>query len=131
MEKIDTIGALGIGLLYLSRVTMDARITDDELLMFKKQINDNLEQMNINSNSLGYWDSYLLYFFENSIDENGNIEYWIKPDVDFEYYRSIFISRTGLNILIASQKDNALEILGLEKADNHIVKRKKEKIKEK
>lgn len=130
MGKIDLINAIGIALIYLKRVNIDM-ISDKEALEFKEQIDINLEKMNSKVKIIyKYNNDYLLDIIKCNRDENGNMTYELDSNVDLDYYKNIFINNTNLDILIASQNENALDVLGLEKKNSHIIiKKDKTKVK--
>ena len=115
-----------LALLYNYEATGGMLLAVDKIKEFDHIIDDNLEEMNSNINMIYPLDySKLIYFI--SFDEKGNEYCILKPNFDEEEARIKYIYRTPYDIIKASKKANALDVLGLELKDNKIVAKEKNK----
>ena len=118
--------AASIALIYVHRATdgMINMVSIEDINDFKDIINNNLEQMNTKIHSLtpDYMvDQDDLFFIYGKAGNNS--EYYIlKDDASSIAKRKGYIMELPLDVVIASQMDNALKCIGLEKQDNEIVK---------
>ena len=118
--------AASIALIYVHRATdgMINMVSIEDINDFKDIINNNLEQMNTKIHSLtpDYMvDPDDLFFIYGKAGNNS--EYYIlKDDASSITKRKGYIMELPLDVVIASQMDNALKCIGLEKQDNEIVK---------
>ena len=118
--------AASIALIYVHRATdgMINMVSIEDINDFKDIINNNLEQMNTKIHSLtpDYMvDPDDLFFIYGKAGNNS--EYYIlKDDASSIAKRKGYIMELPLDVVIASQMDNALKCIGLEKQDNEIVK---------
>ena len=102
-----------IALLYNFDATGSMMLSLDKIKEFDCKIDDNLEKMSSKVNMIYPIDySKLIYF--TSYDEKGNWYYMCKIPID---------------VIRASKKENALDVLGLKLEDNKIVKKEKNKVK--
>lgn len=118
--------AASIALIYVHRATdgMINMVSIEDINDFKDIINNNLEQMNTKIHNLtpDYMvDPDDLFFIYGKAGNNS--EYYIlKDDASSIAKRKSYIMELPLDVVIASQMDNALKCIGLEKQDNEIVK---------
>lgn len=114
--------SLGLLYVYIYSNTKQLMVKLDDLKIFNNCIKSNLEEMKSDVCSSGEWENESIYFSSN--DENGKIYYILKPDLDLNKVKSIFIGCMPVDIIIASQMPNALEALGLVMIDNKIETKK-------
>ena len=76
-------------------------------------------------------DTFFSNFFENDLNmyysvigNDGKIYYVIYPNCDIELITSRIFDYLSVKVCVASQKENALNCLGLTKIDNRIEKKK-------
>lgn len=117
-----------IALLYNYQATARMLLSYDKIKEYDEIINNNLDKMNSNINYINSLDnSKSIYFY--SKDENDKEYLILKPYFDFEKARYEYIGCLPLDIIIASQKENALEVIGLELVDGKLLKKDYEKAK--
>lgn len=117
-----------LALLYNYEATRGMLLAVDKIRKFDHIVDNNLEEMNSNVNMVYPLDySKLIYF--TSFDEKGNEYCILKPDFDEEEARIKYIYRAPYDIIKASKKGNALDVLGLRLEDNKIIKKEKNKVK--
>lgn len=116
-----------IALLYNYIASRDMLLSAEKVDEFDEIVNTNLEEMNI---KLIYPldSSKLIYFI--SWDENGNQYYILKHDFDAERSVIDYIYERPVAISKATQKENALDMLGL-KLENGDIKTKENKVRKK
>lgn len=100
----------------------------DDLKKFHETIEQNFIEMNdkkLNSYvSLQYNNGEPIYF--TSSNELGETYYILKHNFDLEKSKSMYIGCLSIDVLVASQMDNSLDCLGLQKIDGKIVRKKQE-----
>lgn len=119
--KFEDIASMA--LIYTNRATGNKMISYDKVEKFDKIINENLDNMNSKINpSLFYDEESKLYFHAN--DENGKLYLVIDPSVDIKVAQDYHIGCLPIDIVVASQMENALNIIGLQLVDGVLVKKK-------
>ena len=126
--------AISLALIYTSRAThgFSSVITFDKADEYMHTINNNLKDMKSKVNNLTVADyevdpDDLFFTFAADIDNKGY--YIMKTDHESYLKSKNYIMGLPLDIILASEKTNALEILGLEMIDGKIVKKEESKIK--
>lgn len=112
---------VGIGLLYVylnhpcQRMLKETTINE-----FEYCIQENLIQMKKTVESMGRYEMDIdpIYFY--SVDENGEGYYILKHNFDLEKAKACYLGEVSLDGLVASQQENALNILGLTKVNGKI-----------
>ena len=118
--------AASLALIYNYRATCGSAtmISADTVIKYERVVNSNLKRMNSSVNDLT--PDYLIdtdklfYFYAQDADNNGY--YVLKSDDKSVYRRERYIMGLPLDIVIASQKENALEIIGLKLVNGRIRK---------
>jgi hypothetical protein len=133
MARVYSEDAYCLGLLYVYTYSngMQKMAKLDDLNEFHNTIEQNLKDMQSDAlcmySTMIYDDNEQLYF--SSSDKDGNVYYILKPGFDKEKAMSIFIGCLPIKVLAASQMNNALECLGLEKKkDKNIITVKEKKL---
>jgi len=123
--KFEDIASMA--LIYTNRALGNKMISYSKVEEFNKVINDNLDVMSSEVDSrLCYEEESRLYF--HATDESGKVYLVIDPNSDLKEATSYHIGCLPLDIVIASQMDNALEVIGLELVDGQLVKRKEKQL---
>lgn len=123
--------AVSLALIYNYRATDGSAtmISADSVFEYEKIVNSNLKEMNTSVNSLT--PDYLVdtdelfYFYTQDADNKGY--YVLKVDDKSVEKRKRYIMGLPLDIVLASQKNNALELIGLRLIDGKIRKLKRRK----
>ena len=123
--------AVSLALIYNYRATDGSAtmISADSVFEYEKIVNSNLKEMNTSVNSLTH--DYLVdtdelfYFYTQDADNKGY--YVLKVDDKSVEKRKRYIMGLPLDIVLASQKNNALELIGLRLIDGKIRKLKRRK----
>ena len=118
--------AASLALIYNYRATCGSAnmISTDTVIEYERVVNSNLRKMNSSVNDLT--PDYLVdtdklfYFYAQDADNNGY--YVLKSDDKSIEKRNRYIMGLPLDIVIASQKENALEIIGLKLVNGRIRK---------
>lgn len=113
---------LGLLYVYIYSNTMQQMVLINDLKNFHECIEENLKTMNSTTNNI-YGDGWhddeeSIYFTSNN--KNGETYYILKPTFDLKRAKSLYIGCLPVDILVASQMDNALDCLGLQKTNNEI-----------
>ena len=117
-----------IALLYNFDATGSMMLSLDKIKEFDCKIDGNLEEMSSKVNMIYPIDySKLIYF--TSYDEKGNWYYILKQDFDREQTEIYYMCKIPIDVIRASKRENALDVLGLKLEDNKIVKKEKNKVK--
>jgi len=117
-----------IALLYNFDATGSMMLSLDKIKEFDCKIDGNLEEMSSKVNMIYPIDySKLIYF--TSYDEKGNWYYILKQDFDREQTEIDYMCKIPIDVIRASKRENALDVLGLKLEDNKIVKKEKNKVK--
>ena len=118
--------AASLSLIYLYRATFGevTMIKTEQVDDFFKTINANLKEMETKVYNLT--PDYMIdpdeLFFIYGVDENKNGYYILKNDDESVHRRLSYVIGLPLDIVIASQKANALKCIGLEIVDGEIIK---------
>lgn len=115
-----------LGLLYAHIYADKKMVLKDDLDKFHKIIEFNLRSMNKDIN-----DTYATVWYDNdpsiyfvSEGKNGEIYYVLYPDFDLNRAKSKYIGCLSTDVLVASQKENALNSIDLKTENGKIVKKK-------
>ena len=118
--------AASLAIIYIYRATFGevTMINVEQVDNFLTTINDNLKEMNSKVYNLtpDYMIDPDLLFFIYGVDENKNGYYILKNDDESVHRRLSYVMGLPLDVVIASQKDNALRCIGLEMVDGEIIK---------
>jgi len=122
-RKTNLSEIIAIALLYKSSCSNINMISYEKILEYDKVINDNLEYNDTKANYAfyDYSSEEELYFI--GVDETNKKYAIINPNSDLNKFWEKIIGTISIDILVASQMENALEVIGLMKnSDNQIVK---------
>lgn len=120
--KFEDIASMA--LIYTNRALGNKMISYDKVVEFENIINNNLDEMNSPINpSLFYEEESKLYF--HATDENGKVYLVIDPRADLKIAGNYHVGCLPLDIVIASQMENALDVLGIELIDGKLVMKNK------
>ena len=115
-----------LGLLYAHIYADKKMVLKDDLDKFHEIIEFNLRSMNNDIN-----DTYTTVCHDNdpsiyfeSEGKNGEIYYVLYPDFDLNRAKSKYIGCLSTDVLVASQKENALNSIDLKEENGRIVKKK-------
>lgn len=128
MGKIFREDAYCLGLLYSYLHAGKKMVLKDDLDAFYNTIENNLENteaMDMYATVL-YDDDPSIYY--SSEGKNGEVYYVLYPDFDINRAKSKYIGCLSTQVLIATQKDNALDCLGLQLKDGHICKKSNDRV---
>lgn len=128
MSKIFYEDAYCLGLLYSYLYASKNMVLKDDLDLFYDTIEKNLENTDAIDMYATIWydnDSSIYYSSEG---KNGETYYALYPDFDLERAKSKYIGCLSTDVLVASQKDNALDCLGLQLKNGHICRKEKQNI---
>lgn len=119
-----------LGLLYAYIYAGKKMVLKDDLDKFHKIIEFNLKSIDNDTN-----DIYVTICYDNdpsiyfaSEGKNGEIYYVLYPDFDLARAKSKYMGCLSTDVFVASQKENALDCLGLQLKDRHICKKQIKKI---
>ena len=102
----------------------------DNMLEYAKVINDNLfligkcEYLEYSSRLFQEYHKYIIL-----VDDNEKEYFALNPEVDMQETYKYIIGGVQFDILVASQEDNALEVIGLQKTEKNEIVSKKVKTK--
>ena len=117
-----------LGLIYAYIYSGKKMVLMDDLKKFHDTIEKNLEEMKSNSfnlyNTVWYDDDPSIYY--PSEGKNGEVYYVLYPNFDLEKAKSKYIGCLSIDVLVASQKDNALDCIDLTKVDGKIVRKERD-----
>ncbi len=119
--KFEDIASMA--LIYTNRALGNKMISYDKTVEFDKVINENLDIMNSEIEILLFYNEESRIYF-HATDETGKVYLVIDPNADLKKAEQYHIGCLPLDIVIASQMDNALETLGLELKDGQLIKRR-------
>ena len=110
-----------LGLLYVYQYSNTAQkmVLLDDLKNFHNCIESNLEEKG-NKDYFNFWNDNDEQIYFASSNKNGEIYYILDPMFDYGRAQSLYIGILPVDVLIASQKENALNTLGLEKVNGVI-----------
>ena len=114
-----------LGLLYAHIYANKKMVLKDDLDKFYKIIEFNLRSMNKDTNDkyVALYDNDPSIYFVSE-GKNGEIYYVLYPDFDLDRSKSKYIGCLSTDVLVASQKENALNSIDLKKENGRIVKKK-------
>lgn len=114
-----------LGLLYAHIYANKKMVLKDDLDKFYKIIEFNLRSMNKDTNDkyVALYDNDPSIYFVSE-GKNGEIYYVLYPDFDLDRAKSKYIGCLSTDVLVASQKENALNSIDLKKENGRIVKKK-------
>ena len=122
--KFEDIASMA--LLYTNRVTDNKIISYDKVMVFDRVINENLDAMGSEINPfLSYEEESRLFF--TTTDETGKVYLVINPDADLKAAQSYHIGCLPLDVILASQMENALNVIGLQLVDGVLKKKENSK----
>mgnify|MGYP000533121527 FL=1 len=121
MARMYSEDAYCLGLLYVYQYsnTVQKMVLLDDLKNFHNCIESNLEEKG-NKDYLNFWNDNDEQIYFASSNKNGEIYYILDPMFDYSRAQSLYIGILPVDVLIASQKENALNTLGLEKVNGVI-----------
>lgn len=119
--KFEDIASMA--LIYTNRVIGNRIISYDKVREFDEIINNNLDDMGSEINpSLFYEEESRLYF--HATDENGKVYLVMDPNADIKAAQDYHIGCLPIDVVVASQMENALAVIGLQLNDGVLVKKK-------
>ena len=122
---------VAMALLYVNECDGTGLLLYDKIIEFDNIINENLDEMN-SSCGIGIRmendNDNRLYFIAK--DEYGNRYAIINPNANLKKAKEWHLGTLPLDVIIASQKSNALSVIGLELENGHF-KKKQNKVKKK
>lgn len=121
MARMYSEDAYCLGLLYVYQYsnTVQKMVLLDDLKNFHNCIESNLEEKG-NKDYLNFWNDNDEQIYFASSNKNGEIYYILDPMFDYSRAQSLYIGILPVDVLIASQEENALNTLGLEKVNGVI-----------
>ena len=121
MARMYSEDAYCLGLLYVYQYsnTVQKMVLLDDLKNFHNCIESNLEEKG-NKDYFNFWDDNDEQIYFASSNKNGEIYYILDPMFDYSRAQSLYIGILPVDVLIASQEENALNTLGLEKVNGVI-----------
>lgn len=126
-NKIYCEDAYCLGLLYTYMNTGISMVPYDNLIMYGDIVNKNIEDIEKNNVSLPLWTGEEEKIYSVVGDIDGNMYFSLLPDFDLDKAVSMHMGCLSSDALVASQMDNALSVLGLQKVDGKIVKKENDK----
>lgn len=127
MAKIFSEDAYCLGLLYAYIYSGKKMMLLDDLNKFYETIENNLADIDVMDIYATIWYDNQPRIYYSSEGKNGEVYYVLYPDFDLKKAKCKYIGCLSTQTLIASQKDNALDCLGLQKIERTI-KRKENNI---
>lgn len=123
MAKIYSEDAYCLGLLYSYLYAGKKMVLKDDLDAFYNTIEKNLENTDAMDLYATIWhdDDQCIYYLSEG--KNGEVYYVLYPDFDINRTKSKYIGCLSTQVLVATQKDNALDCLGLHLKDGHICRK--------
>lgn len=128
MAKIFSEDAYCLGLLYSYIFAGKKMVLKDDLDAFYNAIEKNLENtdaMDLYS-TVWYDNEPCIYYPSNG--KNGEVYYVLYPNFDIDNAKSKYIGCLSVQVLVATQKENALDCLGLQWKDGDICKKVKHNV---
>lgn len=126
MAKVFSEDVYCLGLLYSYLYAGKKMVLKDDLDAFYNTIEDNLENTDAVNLYVLYDDEPSIYY--SSEGKNNEVYYVLYPELDMNKAKSKYIGCLPTQILVATQKDNALDCLGLQLKDGHICKKSNDHI---
>ncbi len=128
MAKIFYEDAYCLGLLYSYLFAGKKMVLKDDLEFFYRTIEKNLENSDVMDIYATIWHDSDPCIYYPSEGRNGDVYYILYPDFDLKKAKSKYIGCLSADVLVASQKDNALSCLGLQLKDGHICKKEEHQV---
>lgn len=121
MARMYSEDAYCLGLLYVYQYsnTVQKMVLLDDLKNFHNCIESNLEEKG-NKDYFNFLNDNDEQIYFASSNKNGEIYYILDPMFDYSRAQSLYIGILPVDVLIASQEENALNTLGLEKVNGVI-----------
>ena len=133
MRRVNFSDVIILALLYKNKYMDNLIISYDVILDYYKVIEKNLSLIenfgNYDGNYIGNNRKTFDYLIQE--DENGKKYVALNPLINKQETYDLIIGTLPLDVLVASQKDNALEVIGLKKIENNEIVSKNYKIKSK
>ena len=123
MAKIFIEDAYCLGLLYSYLYAGKKMVLKDDLAAFYNTIEKNLENTDAMDLYATIWNDDEPSIYYPSEGKNGEVYYVLYPEFDINRAKSKYIGCLSVQVLLATQKDNALDCLGLQLKDGHICKK--------
>ena len=127
MAKMFCEDAYCLGLLYSYLYAGKKMVLKDDLDSFYDTIENNLKDSDAMDMYANIWYDNDPSIYYSSEGKNGEVYYVLYPDFDIERAKSKYIGCLYVQVLLATQENNALNCLDLQKIDGNI--RRKENIK--
>ena len=125
--------AVSLALIYTYRASDEicTMISSEKVVKYEKIVNENLKEMKSEIRLTPDYQVHIddLFFFYTN-DENYNGYYVLKDDKESINIRENYIKNLPLDIVIASQNENALSALDLELDNGYIRRKTNKKIKQ-
>ena len=118
MERVDLFTAAQLALIYNYRVTGTDMVKKENVFAFQNAINENLDNMNSSVRRIACFDDPFCFYAEDSC---GNGYYIFKPEDKYNDMIRRFIMFFPLDVIVASQKNNALETLNIIVLDGKMI----------
>lgn len=119
MAKIFSEDAYCLGLLYSYIYSGRTMMLLEDLKNFHKMIERNLIDTDVmDINAASWYDEQSIYY--QSEGKNGELYYALFPNFNLNKAELAYIGSLSPKVLVASQKENALNCLGLQKKDGTI-----------
>lgn len=122
-KRTDETDIVAMALLYRNQCDGTGILSYEKALEYDRVINANLDVMN---SPCGISDreetDNRLYF--TSTDANGDLFAIINPSADLDKARSWHIGCLPVDVIVASQMPNALDVIGLELVDGRFLQKK-------
>lgn len=112
-----------LGLLYAHIYADKKMVLKDDLDKFHEIVEFNLRSVNNDIYTTVWHDNDPSIYFASE-GKNGEIYYVLYPDFDLNRAKSKYIGCLSTDVLVASQKENALNSIDLKKENGRIVKKK-------
>lgn len=123
MAKIFSEDAYCLGLLYSYLFASKKMVLKDDLDLFYDTIEKNLENTDAMDLYATIWHDDEPCIYYSSEGKNGEVYYVLYPDFDIERAKTKYIGCLSAKVLVATQKENALNCLGLQLKDGNICKK--------
>lgn len=120
MAKIFIEDAYCLGLLYSYLYAGKKMVLKDDLDAFYNTIEKNLENTDAMDLYATIWNDDEPSIYYPSEGKNGEVYYVLYPEFDINRAKSKYIGCLSVQVLLATQKDNALDCLGLQLKEGHI-----------
>ncbi len=128
MAKIFSEDAYCIGLLYSYLFAGRKMVLKDDLDEFYNTIEKNLENTDSFDLYATIWHDNDPSIYYPSNGKNGEVYYVLYPNFDIDRAKTKYIGCLSTEVLVATQKENALNCLGLQLKNGNICKKSKHNI---